>query len=279
MMSFSGWATLGAASSMGKNQGSNLVLNYFFGPIVNSAFSIGNQVNTQISRLSENVSKSFSPQIMKNYVSGDFSHMITLMSSCCKYSFFLLYIVALPFFCKTEYILKLWLGNYPDYTVTFCNIIMINILLTSLSQGLYPAVQATGKIKWFQICASLISLSTLPISCVAFYFGASPYLLSIVFLLTTFINIFTDYYLMKTCLNFPIKQLITSIYFRVLPVVILTLPIIYLDKSFGLDSVKGLIITCCISSIWTILMVLLLGMNRAEQQTIMRKIKGLFVKC
>jgi O-antigen/teichoic acid export membrane protein len=279
MMSFSGWATLGAASSMGKNQGSNLVLNYFFGPIVNSAFSIGNQVNTQISRLSENVSKSFSPQIMKNYVSGDFSHMITLMSSCCKYSFFLLYIVALPFFCKTEYILKLWLGNYPDYTVTFCNIIMINILLTSLSQGLYPAVQATGKIKWFQICASLISLSTLPISCVAFYFGASPYLLSIVFLLTTFINIFTDYYLMKTCLNFPIKQLITSIYFRVLPVVILTLPIVYLDKSFGLDSVKGLIITCCISSIWTMLMVLLLGMNRTEQQTIMRKIKSLFVKC
>lgn len=276
MIGFSGWIALGAASAMGKNQGSNVVLNYFFGPVVNSAFSIGNQVNAQISRLSENVSKSFSPQIMKSYVAKEHEHMIMLMASCSKYSFFLLYLVALPFFCKTNYILKLWLGNYPEYTVTFCHIIMINILLTSLSQGFNPAVQATGKIKWFQIVGSSISLATIPVACLSFWMGAKPYLISIAFLSTAVVNVFVSYFMMKRILNFPVRRLFSAIYLRVFPVVLVTLPIIYLDRILGANTIVGLISICCVSFIWIAMSVYLLGMNKKERAVVVKMVKKVF---
>lgn len=274
MIGFSGWIALGAASTMGKNQGSNIVLNFFFGPVVNSAFSIGNQINTQISRLSENVSKSFSPQIMKSYVAGEHEHMIKLMVACSKYSFFLLYLVALPFFCKTEYILNLWLKTYPEYTITFCHIIMINILLTSLSQGFNPAIQATGKIKWFQIIGSLISLATIPVACISFWVGAKPYLLSIAFLSTSTINIFVNYYMMKSILDFPVRALYSAIYWRVLPVIVVTLPIIYLSNWFS-DSISGLLKTCIVSFCWITIAILIFGVNKKERISIIQLAKNI----
>lgn len=274
MLNFSTWISLGAAASMGKNQGSNMILNYFFGPIVNSAFSIGNQVNMQISRLSENVSKSFNPQIMKSYTSNDFDRMILLVSASCKYSFFMLYLIALPFFSKTEYILKLWLGKYPDNTVIFCNIIMINILINSLSQGIIPAVQASGKIKWFQIIGSTISLSTIPIVCISFILGAPPYFLSVAFISTAIIGLIVSYYMQKRILNFPIRRLVKAVYFRVVPVILLTVPAIWIFKKMMEDNMLGLIITFLVCIIYTTIIIYFWGLEIKERAQINNYLKN-----
>lgn len=273
MINFSTWIALGAASAMGKNQGSNIVLNYFFGPVVNSAFSIGNQVNVQISRMSENVSKSFGPQIIKNYVAGEYEHMITLMAACSKYSFFLLYCIALPFFCNTDYILRLWLGTYPQYTITFCNIIMINILLSSLSQGFIPAIQATGKIKWFQIISSTMSLFTIPLACLFFWLGASPYLLSIAFVSTAIGNIFVDYYMMRRILNFPVRRLYSAIYFKVLPVIAITTPWIYIERKIFTDNTIELFISILLSLLLTVLSIYIGGTTSNERIAVKQIVK------
>lgn len=268
MMGFSGWIALGAASTMGKNQGSNVLLNYFFGPVVNSAFSIGNQVNAQIARMSENVSKSFGPQIMKSYVAGCHDHMITLMAACSKYSFFLLYCIALPFFCKTDYILGLWLGTYPDYTVTFCNIIMVNILLNALSQGLHPAVQATGRIKWFQIVSSAVTLSSIPLACISFWMGAPPYLLSIAFVSTAVANVLANFYMMRRILGFPVRRLYSAIYFKVLPVVAVSIPWMFIERKIFSDTLDGFLISSTLSLTLVVLSVFFLGLTSDERAAV-----------
>lgn len=273
MLGFSCWIALGAASSMGKNQGSNIILNYFFGPMVNTAFSIGNQINAQISKLTENVSKSFSPQIMKSYTSNDFERMISLVGASSKYSFFILYLVAFPFFIKVEYILRLWLGSYPDYTVTFCNIIMINALLGSLAQGIYPAIQATGKIKWFQIVGAILTLSTIPLAIFTFYFGAPPYLISIAFFSTSFFGVFTSYYMMHRILNFPIRSIFNAIYLKVLPVLAVTSPFILILRLWLADTIIGLVMTVIFTSLILSLAVFILGLNTTERQNIVAFIK------
>lgn len=277
MMGFSGWIALGAAATMGKNQGSNLVLNYYFGPIVNTAFSIGNQVNAQINRLSENITKSFNPQIMKTYVSGDYERFISLITACSKYSFFLLYLVAFPFFVKVEYILKLWLGNYPEYTVTFCNIMMLNILLSSLSLGIHPAVQATGKIKWFQIIGSSISLSTIPLTCISFMLGAPPYMISIAFLSTAVVYVFINYYMLKRILQFPIKRLINSIYMKVLPVVIVTIPFLFIGREIFGNNIIALVVEFIGSFIIVAVAIYLVGLTKSERTIISNFIKRKFL--
>lgn len=278
MMGFSGWIALGAASSMGKNQGSNIILNYYFGPIVNTAFSIGNQVNAQINRLSENITKSFNPQIMKTYVSGDYERFISLITACSKYSFFLLYLVAFPFFIKVEYILKLWLGDYPENTVVFCNIIMLNILLSSLSLGIHPAVQATGKIKWFQIIGSSISLSTIPLACISFMLGAPPYMISIAFLLTAVIYVFVNFYMLKRILQFPIKKLVNSIYMKVLPVVAVTIPFLFIGREVFQDDIIDLVFEFIYSFMIITVAIYLVGLSKPERIFVNNFIKHKFLR-
>lgn len=273
MLNFSGWIALGAASSMGKSQGSNVVLNYYFGPIVNSAFSIGNQVNTQLNRLTENVSKSFNPQIMMTYEQGQRERMTNLVCASSKYSFFLLYLVAFPFFIKADYILKLWLGEYPKDTVIFCHILMISILLNALMQGVHPAVQATGKIKWFQIVGSTISLSSIPLAIISFHWGAPPYLLSIAFLGTAIINMFVSYYMLFSILQFPIMQFLKGLYLKVLPVIASTLPLLWLFDECFANSIWQLVELVFISSVLIVLTIWLFGLTRSERNTVINFLK------
>ena len=273
MLNFSGWIALGAASHMGKNQGSNIILNYFFGPVVNSAFSIGNQVNSQISHLSESVSKSFNPQIMMNYVSGNKERMCGLMVSCSKFSFFLLYFVAFIFFIKVEYILHLWLGVFPYYTAIFCVIIMIDILISSLSYGFHPAIQASGRIKPFQIIGSVVTVLTIPLACITFLFGAKPYMLSLTFLSTSVLFTIINLILLQKVLNLSCTFFFKRIFVRVVFVVMLTIPFIYLGRILFNDSIQGLFESVLLAFLVVPLAIYFLGLDQSERHKLKIYIK------
>jgi hypothetical protein len=189
-----------------------------------------------------------------------------------------LYLVALPFFAKTNYILSLWLGDYPKYTVAFCNIIMINILLSSLSQGVNPAVQATGKIKWFQIVGSCVTLSTIPLAIISFLWGAPPYMISIAFLSSSVISVFLNYYMMRRILNFPISVLFSGIYGKVIPILISTIPFLFLAKNIFSDNFGGLVLTFLMLDTIIICSIWLFGLKDSERCSvnhfIMKKLKS-----
>lgn len=181
--SFAGWSFLGTASSMIANYGQAIVINVFFGTAVNAAQAVANQLSGQLGVFSNTLMKALNPVIDKSEGAGDRSLMLkaTMMGS--KVSFFLMMALHVPMLIEMPFILKLWLKNVPEFTVIFCQLLLIRNLIEQLFIPLVAAISAEGNIKRFQIIASALTFFPLPISYLLFKWGYPAYALYIVFIL------------------------------------------------------------------------------------------------
>jgi O-antigen/teichoic acid export membrane protein len=271
MLSYSGWIVLGAAAHVGKDTGSQLLINSFFGTVLNAAFGIANRLNVYVKTFSQSLGQAAIPQITKSYSRGDPDRTLQLVAHISKYSFFLMLIPSLPILVETEYLLHLWLGEIPAYTVSFTRLMIINGLIDSLFAGVPNAVQATGKIKWFQIISSSIMLLSLPIIYVLFRFGFDPVAVQVVYISTTILNLVVSLYLLKISFNFNVTYLIKTSYVKVLFVISLISPIIFAVKIFD-QGVLEMILTSFILVLWSIAMIILVGLDSTERKLIMKNI-------
>lgn len=164
MFAYAGWNMFGAGSVMARNQGIALLLNVFFGTIVNAAYGIANQVNAQLSYFSVTMLRALNPQIIKSEGSGDRARMLRLSMIASKFSFYLLSFFAIPMMIEMPFVLQCWLKQVPAYTVTMCRLIIIATLINQLSAGIQIAVQSVGKIKKYQVVVSTIVLLNLPLA-------------------------------------------------------------------------------------------------------------------
>ncbi|MBO9732382.1 MAG: hypothetical protein J7623_27315 [Chitinophaga sp.] len=164
MFAYAGWNMFGAGSVVARNQGIALLLNVFFGTIVNAAYGIANQVNAQLSYFSVTMLRALNPQIIKSEGSGDRARMLRLAMIASKFSFFLLSFFAIPMMIEMPFVLQCWLKQVPAYTVMMCRLIIIATLINQLSAGIQVAVQSVGKIKKYQVVVSTMVLLNLPLA-------------------------------------------------------------------------------------------------------------------
>lgn len=162
MLAYSGWSVVGASGVIAKTQGIAVILNVFFGAVINAAFAIANQVNAQLSYFAVTMLQSLNPQLVKSEGGGNRQRMQLLSLMACKFSFFLLAFFAVPAMIEMPYILQLWLKNIPDHTVAFCRLIIAASLVYQLSAGLQMAVQAVGRIGTFQVVLCSLLLLNIP---------------------------------------------------------------------------------------------------------------------
>ena len=168
LLGFSGWTSLGTLALIGRIQGIAIVLNIFWGTALNAVYGIANQVNGQLIYFSTMMTSSMTPQIMKSYGEGNLRRMQYLSVFTCKLAFYLSAVFAIPLLIEIDFILTVWLKNVPQYTSTFCSLIIFMFLIMELTPGLDRAIQATGKIKTFQIITSIAMLIPIP---VGFFIG------------------------------------------------------------------------------------------------------------
>lgn len=180
MTSYAGWNFSSSATSMVGNYGLGILLNNFFGTILNASFGIASQLNGQLITFSNNMMKALNPSIVKAEGGGETQNMIRLALIGCKYSFFLFSVFAIPFLIETPIILKLWLKNVPDWAVVFCRLALMRTMIEQLTQPLNTAIGARGEIKSFLMIKSLIFLTPLPIIFVFFTLGFPAYTMLIV---------------------------------------------------------------------------------------------------
>lgn len=185
MFSFSGWSLLGGLSSTGVQQGSGILLNVFFGVIINTAVGIANQVSYAVYTFASNFQLAFTPQLTKYYANKQFVEMYKLINSSCKYSFYLFLFISFPLFLPMDYILKVWLKILPEWSVEFTRFTLLILAIETLSAPLWISMQATGRIKNYQIGVSLIMITILPVSYLLFYKGFSPLAIFVVRLIIT----------------------------------------------------------------------------------------------
>jgi O-antigen/teichoic acid export membrane protein len=220
MIGFSGWIMIGAAASVGKTNGSALIINAFFGTVLNAAFGIANQVNSIVLMFAQNLGQAAIPQITKSFSSGNTNRTIKLVAYISKYTCFLMLLPSLPILLETDFLLTLWLGELPQYTVIFCQLMIINALIDSLGSGIPAAVNATGKIKYFQIILS------------TFKAGYSPSSILVAFISTAIINVVVRQILLKKLINFNVIYFLKTSYLKILYVSVFIAPLFFIQDFF-----------------------------------------------
>lgn len=159
-----GWTLNGSLAVIGYTQGINILLNMFFGPIVNAARGIAVQVQAAINTFIENFQTAIRPQIIKTYASSEFHYMHTLVVASSKYGFFLTLVLVCPIMLCIQPILMMWLGTVPAHTDDFIHVILGVALLWPLRGAMIDAIHATGDIKKFQLYEGTVLLLIVPIA-------------------------------------------------------------------------------------------------------------------
>ena len=199
MLSFSGWNIFGSFAYMIKGQGLNMLLNVFFGPIVNAARGVSNMIMSAIQGFQGNIVIAFRPQLVKSYSAGEYSRVKNLFYSLSKISYLMLAMLSIPIIMELDYILNLWLGDVvPDYTRSFTILVLANMVISSLNTPVSQIVHATGRMKNYQIATSFVVCGILPISWVLLKLGYDPNSVYITSLLMSVVNqIVCNIYLKK----------------------------------------------------------------------------------
>ena len=271
MLSFAGWSFLGNIGYSLKMQGINILINLFFGPAVNAARGVAYQVNTGIYNFVSNFQIAMKPQITKRYAMGDTNSMMVLVHNSSRYSFFLLLYLTLPVLIKTPYILNLWLGIVPEYTVMFLRLVLIVTLINSITGPVATAIQAKGKIKLFQTIILVITLLDIPISYIVLKSGYPPYTVMYISILTELIALIARIWILNALIPMHISNFIIEVIGRSLLVFILAAIIPTGLSQYIPDTFTGFILICIITVSSTTIVLLTVGLKTAERSLIYKK--------
>lgn len=276
--SFAGWSLLGSASSMLANYGQIIVINIFFGSIVNAAQGIAIQVSGQLGAFANTMLKALNPIIDKSEGAGNRSLMLKATMSGSKISFFLLIFFYIPVLIEMPYIFKLWLKNVPEYAILFCRLGLIRNLIDQLFVTLTSAIAAVGNIRKYQIYNSILNFFPLLISYILFLCHFPVYYLYIVFIIYSLLGgILVMYFAKSDC------ELSISIYLKsvVLPCVVSFILILILSLVpflFELNQSIRLLFVISISSIFFLIAFWFIGFNSEERMIITPFMKKIFSK-
>lgn len=279
--SYAGWSTFGLVALTCYTQGLNMVLNIFFGPIVNAARSIAVQVQSAIQGFSTNFQVAMNPQIIKSYAISDMERMHQLLFVGTRFCFYLLLFLSLPIILETSFILAIWLGEYPEHTVNFIRLVLIIITLdSSLGGPISTAQTATGKIKVYQIIVGGIMLSILPIA----YFilkiwSTSPETVYLVYMTAVVVAHIARMFIIRPMIKLSLKKYFFEVVKPIAAVSMLSLPLplmAYVLLPQG--KLSSFLLVCFICVVFVGIAIWTVGLKNTERQVALVKIKSTIKK-
>ena len=272
MTGFAGWSILGNLSSVLFGQGLNMLLNVFFGPVVNAARAVSVQVQSAIQQFVGNFQMALNPQITKTYAKGEMEEMHKLMFRSARFSFYLLFFLSLPVLLETEQILTVWLNVVPENTVIFLRIMICISLIFTLSNPLMVANQATGKVRRYQIICGSMQLLILPISYVSLKLDFPAYSVFIVHFIIELITQCIRMILLKPLIGLTMKDYLSNVYSRVILVVVLSV-IMPLTIYLNMDNTALRFFLVCIMSFLSVSFIAYrVGLSQKEHEFVKSKL-------
>lgn len=223
MFGFAGWSFWGNLAAILYTQGLNMMLNIFFGPIVNAARGIAVQVQSAVQQFVGGFQTALNPQITKNYASNNLPQMHSLMFRSARFSFLLLFFLSLPVLMETSFILTLWLKTVPNDAVIFTQIMICISLIYTTANPCIIANQATGKVKIYQMVVGGILLLILPISYIVLKLGAPAYSVFIVHFCIESVAQFSRMYMLRKLIHLPLWQYMKNIYIPIVSTVVIAI--------------------------------------------------------
>lgn len=272
IFSFASWNMIGSSASVLRNQGGNILINLFGGPVVNAARAIANQVLHAVNGFVQNFFMALRPQITKSYASGDRDYMMTLIYQGSRLSYYMLLIICLPILMSTDYLLHIWLKTVPDHTVLFVQLTMIFAMIESISVPLTTAQLATGKVRNYQIIVGGLQLMNFPVSYVILKIGGVPETILYVAIVLSLCCLCARLLMLRINIGLRVKDFLCHVIINVCVVSVLStiLPLlVMIIKDDTFFSFLLIVFACLLS---TTLSVFYIGCKKSERQFVLKKI-------
>lgn len=273
LFSFAGWSLFGAAAGVCKGQGINVLFNLYGGPVVNAAYGIAHQVNGAVGSFVNNFTTALNPSIIKSYAAQQRDYMLSLVYQGAKYSFFLVFVFALPLILETEYVTKLWLGQTPDYSVAFIQLMLLHSLVESLSKTIMTGTHASGNIRLYQIVVGGMQILILPIAYILLRVGLSPVSVLFCTVVMDVISLIVRMIMARGIFSLPFWGFVKKVLIVSVLTVIVAIPIPLTCRVLIDEGIFRFFIVTGIGIITTSISILYVGCTYTERQSIISKIR------
>lgn len=272
LLSFSGWDLYGNACVIARQQGTNFLINIFYGVVYNAASGIATTVQGTISGLAFNIILAFRPQIIKQYAKGNVEDMSKLVGNAVCFTTILFGCMSIPLILETHYIMKAWLGVIPEKSEIFCQILLIASFLGLLNNIWNTCIHATGKIKEISIFSGTFFLISLPIIYVVFQFKAPVESAYLVFILSiVFVNVSNLLIIKKKIPKLKLNFVFLN-YIKVIIVLMASYYITSLFKAQMQETFIRLLVDCFICWIIVFASSFIFILNKKQKKSIISKI-------
>lgn len=266
MSSFAGWTVVYNLSTTGFTQGVNLLLNMFFGPLLNAAYTVAMQAYSGIRSFCSSFQLAATPQIVKLYSSGEYEEMHKLVIRASKMSFFLIFCLSLPFLVNIDFVLELWLKDVPAHTRNFFILLFVFAYFDVFAYPMDMAAQATGKIKRYNLITSLLMIAVLPVAYVAFRFGAIAESVYFVAIVMALFGILVRIQFLVRLIGLRRRLFFVKVLLRSFLTVVVTLPVVIITNRVMPYSYLGIALFFVLSFLLSATIVYAIGLERTEKQ-------------
>lgn len=278
MTSFAGWSLFGNMAYVGFTQGQNILLNIFFGPVVNAARGVAVSIQSGVKGFVTNFQMALNPQITKSYAHEDFERLHNLIYDSSKLSLCLLWCMVLPVFVEAEVLLQLWLNEVPQYASIFLRFIVIIMMFDALESPLSTAICATGRIKKYQIIEGSLLLFIIPISYCAILWTNRPEIVFCVHLCIVVLAQCVRVLFARSMIGLSASKYIVSVALPSFVTIAVSSFITFYSVAKIGDSTEMFLVKCVFCVIIAVGSSYVFALSKKERAFINNKIKGIIRK-
>ena len=279
MTGFSAWTSFSSISYMVRNQGLTLIVNFFFGPILNSAVGVSNQVNQGVKTFSVNFQAAFSSQITKTYAQEKYERMSNLVISGAKLSTYLMLIFSIPMIIESSFILKTWLAEVPAHTDVIMILIVFESIIATMTCTGNAAIRANGRIKKYELCFNTVYLLSMPIMFIWLFLQKEFYIPFVLILLFVIVStIIKLFFIANSIPGFNLKKYIYETFISVPVITVLSVVMPFLIHLCIDEGFVRFVASFLSFEMMFILFVYLFGLNEKEKELAVSKLNNVFGK-
>lgn len=265
---YSVWSMLVNGACVARSQSINIFFNLFLGVLANAAMGVANQVIAALNLFVTNFTQAFRPQIIKSWATKDYEYFHKLIFMTSKVSYLLLLMLSLPLVCNIDFVLKLWLGDYPPMAVVFVQTIILYYLIDALQDPLVTAVHATGNLRYHQIMISCIVFLVIPIAYIMLRLGCSGSSVLVVNALSNVICAIGRTLYMRKLIFLDLGKYLKQVVQPIIIVTVLSLPLpIYLSGKIEAGW-SNFLITGSIALFSVMILSYIIALDKVEKQHI-----------
>jgi Na+-driven multidrug efflux pump len=271
VLHFNNWNLLHSSAVISRSQGSNMLINAFFGTMVNAAFYYAATLQNYVSQFISNFDTASAPQIAQSVGSGEIPQATALARRTGRICLLLFLLLFFPLWCEMDFIVELWLGkNVPAETFLMCRWTLVVAAVSATSAGLVQLINALGRIKWYKIEVSVLFFGCLLAGWLLFRAGFPAYTIIVSFVVADLLNRLIQFILLRFQFRFDVAGYFREAYLRPFMVFVLMGAYLLIYPHFGFDGIWLRLLGVFITLILSMLAVLFVGLTPSERSSLKR---------